>query len=111
MEHSGPERRRSPRVAVTTGAIVMRAVSIPARILDISSDGVLLACPDPVRLGAIRRLVARLAGRPLDVEVEVRHVSARPDPRIGGYRVGGNFRSVGPIARVVIDDLLGDRQE
>ncbi len=110
MEQSNPERRRSPRVPVTSGAIAMRAVSMSARILDLSSGGILLACPDPVRLGATRRLTASLPGRPLDLEFEVRHVSRNPDPEAGGYRVGGKFRPVNPLARIVIDDLLSGRK-
>jgi hypothetical protein len=110
MEHAQVERRRSPRVPVTSGAIVMRPVSMAVRLLDLSSDGVQLASPDPMRLGARRRVVARLAGRPLDVEFEVRHVSTKPDQNSGGYRVGGQFRSIDALARLVIDDLLSGRK-
>ncbi len=106
MEHVENERRRSPRVPVTSGAIVTRPVSMAVRLLDMSSEGVLMACPFPMQPGVRRRVIARLGGRPLDVEIQVRHASGDYDHFAGGYRVGGEFRSVGPMARLVIDDLL-----
>jgi hypothetical protein len=106
MESGFIERRRSPRVSVADGATVVRPVSMAVRLLDLSSEGVLLSCPDPIRLGVTSRVTARLSGRSLDAELDVRHVSTQWDPRVGGYRVGGRFVSLGPQARLAIEELL-----
>jgi len=106
METGFVERRRSPRVAVSSGATVARPVSFAVRLLDLSSDGVLLSSPDPIPRGSMTRIAARLGDRPLDAEIDVRHVSREWDPRVGGYRVGGRFVSLGPQARRALDCLL-----
>jgi hypothetical protein len=106
MDSGFVERRRSPRVPMGSGATVVRPVSIAVRLLDLSSDGVLLSSPDPIAPGALPRIVARLGNRPLEAELDVRHVSSEWDPRVGGYRVGGRFVSPGPQARQAIDGLL-----
>jgi len=105
--HEFTERRRSPRVAATNGTMVIRPVSVPVRLLDLSSDGLLLACRDPTRIGATPRVIAGLAGRRLDVEFDIRHVSSQWDEEAGGYLVGGSFPSLDPLARHTLNDLLG----
>ena len=107
MEDGFIERRRFPRVPLTSGTAFVRPVSMAVRLLDLSSDGLLMSCPDPLRLGATSKVMARLAGRSLDAEIDIRHVSSRWDQRIGGYRVGGRFVSLGPQARLAIEGLLG----
>jgi hypothetical protein len=106
MESPFIERRRSPRVQMGSGARVVRPVSMAVRLLDLSSDGVLLSCPDPIAPGAASRVIARLGNRPLDAELDVRHVSGQWDQRIGGYRVGGRFLSLGPQAKLAVEGLL-----
>jgi hypothetical protein len=110
MDNGFIERRRSPRVSVTSGNVLVRPVSMAVRLLDLSSEGLLMSCPDPLRLGATTKVIARLAGRSLDAEIDVRHVSTRWDQRIGGYRVGGRFLSLGPQARLAIERLLSGSQ-
>ena len=107
MDNGFIERRRSPRVPLTSGTVFVRPVSVAVRLLDLSSEGLLMSCPDPLRLGATSKVMARLAGRSLDAEIDIRHVSSRWDQRIGGYRVGGRFLSLGPQARLAIEGLLG----
>jgi len=87
--------------------MVIRPVSVPVRLLDLSSDGLLVACRDPTRIGATPRVIAGLAGRRLDVEIDVRHVSSRWDEEGGGYLVGASFRALDPLARHTLNDLLG----
>ena len=106
MENGFIERRRSPRVAMGSGAQVVRPVSMAVRLLDVSSEGVLMACPSPITPGAVSRVIARLGNRPLDAGLDVRHVSSQWDPRAGGYRVGGRFVALGPQAREAVDSLL-----
>jgi hypothetical protein len=106
MESGFVERRRSSRVPMGSGAVVIRPVSMAVRLLDLSSDGVLLSCPDPISPGVIPRIVARLGDRPLDAELDVRHVSSQWDQRVGGYRVGGRFVSLGPQAKQAVEHLL-----
>jgi len=107
MENGFVERRRSPRVPIRSGATAVRPVSMPVRLLDLSSGGILLSCPDPLPPGPTSRITARLGSRPLDAELDVRHVSTRWDPRIGGYRVGGRFVALNPQARLAVESLLG----
>ena len=113
MEGGFIERRRSPRVPMGSGVQIVRPVSMAARLLDLSSDGILLACPDPIGPDASPRIVARLGNRSLDAEIDVRHVSGQWDPRVGGYRVGGRFRALGPQARLAVEGLLsgGERSD
>jgi hypothetical protein len=82
-------------------------VSVPVRLLDLSSDGVRLACEVPLRAGSTVRVVSGLAGRRLEVELCVRHASSRRDERVGGYLVGGSFPPFDPTARHIIAALLG----
>jgi hypothetical protein len=106
MDNGFVERRRSPRVPMGSGAVVVRPVSMAVRLLDLSSQGVLLSCPDPIASGATSRVIARLGDRALDAELDVRHVSGQWDQRIGGYRVGGRFVALAPQARLAVDSLL-----
>lgn len=107
MESGFIERRRSPRVAMGSNAQVVRPVSMAVRLLDLSSEGVLMACPSPITPGAVSRVIARLGDRPLDAELDVRHVSSQWDARAGGYRVGARFLALGPQARAAVETLLG----
>jgi hypothetical protein len=111
MESGFTERRRSPRVSIASGALIVRPVSMAVRVLDLSSEGLLLSCPDPIVPGATSRVVARLGGRPLDAEIDVRHVSSHWDQRVGGYRVGGRFLSLGPQARLAVESLLSGSEQ
>jgi hypothetical protein len=106
MDTGFVERRRSPRVPMGSGATMVRPASMAVRLLDLSSDGVLLSCPDRIAPGALPRVVARLGNRPLDADLDVRHASSTWDPRVGGYRVGGRFLSLSPQARQAVDGLL-----
>jgi hypothetical protein len=110
MESGFIERRHSPRIPMGHGAQMVRPVSMAVRLLDLSSDGVLLSCPDPVALGAASRLIARLASRPLDAALDVRHVSSQWDQRVGGYRVGGRFLQLAPEARLAVESLLNGNE-
>jgi hypothetical protein len=106
MDTGFVERRRSPRVPMADGTTLVRPVSMAVKLLDLSADGVMLSCPDPLSPGALPRVVARLGNRSLDVELDVRHVSSQWDSRVGGYRVGARFLSPDPQARQAVDDLL-----
>jgi hypothetical protein len=106
MDTGFVERRRSPRVPIGSGATVVRPVSFAVRLLDLSSDGVLLSSPDPIPPGSTPRIAVRLGNRPLEAEIDVRHVSRDRDPLVGGYRVGGRFVALGPQAQRAIDSLL-----
>ena len=107
MEHEFVERRRSPRVSTETATLTALHVSVPVRLLDLSSDGLLMTCAAPLRLGSTVRVVSGFAGRRLEVELSVRHVSVRRDERAGGYVVGGSFPSFDATARQIITALLG----
>jgi hypothetical protein len=82
-------------------------VSVPVRLLGLNSDGLLLACKVPLRIGSTVRVATELAGRTFEVELCVDHVSNRPDERVGGYVLGGRLPSFDPAAWRNITGLLG----
>jgi hypothetical protein len=88
--------------------IAMRPVSQTVQILDLSSEGLLLACPQPLPLGAKPRVTGTFAGRRLEATLDIRHVSSQWDQQVGGYRTGGRFVSLEPTARGVIEALLSE---
>jgi hypothetical protein len=71
-------------------------VSVPVRLLGLNSDGLLLACKVPLRIGSTVRVVTEIAGRRVEVELCVDHVSNRPDEKVGGYVLGGRLPSLDP---------------
>jgi hypothetical protein len=108
MEHEFRERRRSPRVSTESGTIAALHVAVPVRLLDLSSDGLLLASEAPLRVGSTVRIVSRLAGRQLAVELCVRHVSTRRGEAAGGYVFGGSFPPFDPTVRQTIAAVLAE---
>jgi hypothetical protein len=106
MEHEFAKRRRSPRVCTEYGTIVALHVSVPVRLLDLSPDGLLMACEVPLRVGSTVRVVTGVTGRRLAVELCVDPVSNRPDEGVGGYLLWGRLPSSDLTARQVITALL-----
>jgi hypothetical protein len=107
MDYAFTERRSSPRASTESAALGALHVSVPVRLLDIGSDGLLVASWVPLRVGSTVRVVAGVAGRRMEVEIIVRHVSGGWDERAGGYVVGGSFPSFDATARQLITALLG----
>jgi hypothetical protein len=93
------------------GDIVTRPVSMAVQVLDISTQGALLACPDPLYPGTMRRIVARLGGFTLEAGLHVRHASDKWDHRVGGYRAGGEFSWLSPIGCLAIEDFTNGREQ
>ena len=89
MDHEVAERRGSLCVPPGNGTIVALHVSVPVRLLGLSSAGLLLACAVPLRAGSTVRVVSGGAGRRLEAELCVDEVSDRPDDGIGGYLLCG----------------------
>jgi len=110
VERPFTERRRSPRVPAANGTMAIRPFSMPVRLLDLSSEGLLLACERPLTISAISRVISFLAGRRLDVELVVRHVSIRWDEEARGYLVGGRFPALDQPARLIIESLLASTE-
>lgn len=107
MDHAFTERRSSPRASTESTALGALHVSVPVRLLDIGSDGLLVASWVPLRVGSTVRVAADVAGRRMEVEIIVRHVSGGWDEQAGGYIVGGSFPSFDATARQLITALLG----
>ena len=107
MDYPFTERRSSPRASTESAALGALHVSVPVRLLDIGSDGLLMASCVPLRVGSTVRVVAGVAGRRMEVEIIVRHVSGEWDERAGGYVVGGSFPTFDASARQIITALLG----
>ena len=107
MKHEFAQRRRSPRVPAEPGIVTALHVSVPVRLLRLSSDSLLLVCKVPLRMGSTVRLATELAGRRLEIELCVDHVSNRPDEALGGYVLGGRPASFDPASWRRITALLG----
>jgi len=107
MDYAFTERRSSPRASTESAALGALHVSVPVRLLDIGSDGLLMASWVPLRVGSTVRVVAGVAGRRMEVEIILRHISGEWDERAGGYVVGGSFPSFDASARQIITALLG----
>ena len=83
-------------------------VSLPVRVLDMSSSGVLLESRAELAVGDRAELNVTLADRSILVVIEVRHVSMDSNPRRGmRYKVGAVFVSASAEQRMVIEQLLG----
>jgi len=93
MDHEVAERRGSTCVSPGNGTVVALHVSVPVRLLGLSSAGLLLACEVPLRAGSTVRVVSGRAGRRLEAELCVDEVSNRPDDGIGGYLLCGRAPS------------------
>ena len=106
MDSAFTERRSSPRASTESAALGALHVSVPVRLLDIGSDGLLVGSWVPLRVGSTVRVVAGVAGRRMEVELSVRHVSGQWNERVGGYVVGGSFASLDTTARQIITALL-----
>ncbi len=106
VEHDFVERRSSLRASTEAATLSAVHVSVPVRLLDLGSDGLMMACWAPMRVGSTVRVVGAFAGRRLDVELSVRHVSGQWDERTGGYVVGGSFPLFDAAARQIITALL-----
>jgi hypothetical protein len=109
MKHAFTQRRCSPLVSTETGIVMALHVSVPVRLLRLSTDGLLLACRVPLRSGSTVRLSTELAGRRLEVELCVDQVSNRPDEAVGGYVLGGRPRSFDEATWRSVTALLAAR--
>ena len=107
MEQQLTERRRSPWVSAENRMIMALHVSVPVRLLGLNSDGLLLSCKVPLRVGSTVRVVTEVAGRRIEVELCVDHVSNRPDEGVGGYVLGGRLAPFDSATRRTITALLG----
>lgn len=109
MGHGPAEGRRMACVSGETAVIMALHVAMPVRLLGLTSDGLLLACQVPLRIGSTVRVAAELAGQRLDVELCVDHVSNRPDEAVGGYVLRGRMPSFEPAAWRRITTLMGKK--
>ncbi len=107
MAETFQERRRFPRVAVTTGApVVELPLSATVQLVDISQAGVLLATPQKLAVGQRGRLRTRIGNEPIAVQVEVRRVAAGPSGRHGPWRVGAEFVGLDEDTQKKVDRFL-----
>lgn len=98
MHQEFTDRHRSSRLYPKNRPIVALHVSVPVRVLGLDSDEVTMACEVPLRVGSTVRVVTELAGRHLETELCVEHVSNRPDERVGGYLLSGRIPSFNPTS-------------
>jgi hypothetical protein len=101
------ERRRAPRVSVAPGTQLSVPTALTVRLLDISTNGVLISAPQRMNVGQRARLQVTLGGEPLSVEVEVARV-AEGTQELGRhrYRVGATFVAPDEYARRSVHHFL-----
>jgi hypothetical protein len=83
-------------------------VQVPARLLNLSVGGALLAQPASLQVGAIHDVALDLAGETVWVQAEVRH--CRPAERGEGFHVGVQFVGVDPQDERRLRDYLDSRR-
>ena len=107
MTESFAERRRVPRVPVR-GVESERNVSMGVRVVNISLGGVLVLVSRRLEQGQYAHLSTRFGKHPLEVDIEVRHVT--PPPRDGGgdYQIGARFVALDDAARGALRQFLAD---
>jgi c-di-GMP-binding flagellar brake protein YcgR len=87
-----PERRKTERMPVEIGELVVLPVQMSVRVLDISLSGVLLQAAHPVERGARGSLRLHLDGMPFTADIEVQRIAPAPDETsTGAYRIGARF--------------------
>jgi len=103
------ERRRAPRVQVpedSEGTASLN-LSVPVQILDLSGAGVLLASKSELCVGDRAELRGQVGAKPINVAIDVKHVSidmkARGGPR---YKAGAVFEPESPEHSVALEQLL-----
>ena len=92
MDYPFIERRRAPRASTETAALSAVHVSVPVRLLDLGSQGLLMASWAPLRVGSTVRVAAAFAGRRLESTPPSRF---RPVAAAARWRSGGSFASFG----------------
>jgi hypothetical protein len=103
MSAPGIEQRRAPRLNVppTGGPIAV----IGARLLNVSSFGVLIEAPLPMTAPDVQPLRLSILGEKHDVEARVIDCRAAADKR-RAYHVGLEFLSLSPAAKERLADAL-----
>jgi c-di-GMP-binding flagellar brake protein YcgR len=99
------ERRRTPRVRVSTEEVVHIELRRRVRLLDISLTGALIACDTPFPLGARGHLRAGLASMPFtaDLRVSREHSVLRRTAETG---LGAMFASMDDTSRRSLEQFL-----
>jgi hypothetical protein len=94
-------------VTVSAGVRIERPVVMSARLLDIGKRGVLIASSQPLEVGQVAQLSARLGSRAVEASIEVRRVS-RAREGTEGYCIGARFVGLDAAALEVLEQFLAD---
>jgi c-di-GMP-binding flagellar brake protein YcgR len=78
---------------------------VPARLLDLSLGGAMLALGSSLEIGAVHEFALDLGSRTLKVRGQVRH--CRPADRYTGYHVGVSFIAIDPHDQELLGEYLG----
>lgn|SRR5512144_920074 len=99
------DRRRNPRVIVSAGATSDCVMAVTVRVLDLGVRGLLMASPQPLKVGERVRMTMRLGDRPVEATVVIRRVNAAAGTK-GGYEIGAVFVSLDEATRRVVQQFL-----
>jgi hypothetical protein len=100
-------RRNAARMTPTRACFMRMTVSRPARVLDLSASGGLLALADCGPEPAAGDVRMTLAGVPFAAHVAVRRCQRSPGGAAGApLLVGAEFTAMNPDSRRILDGLL-----
>jgi hypothetical protein len=109
MKHWGVERRRVPRARPPANLQYRISLhgAFTVRLLDFSASGVLLAAKTEINEGERAELCAIAKAGPVQIPIEIRHVSSRLLPRVGmRFCAGAAFLDPSPEQRARIAAVL-----
>jgi c-di-GMP-binding flagellar brake protein YcgR len=101
------DRRKTARVTMPAGLRFERPVVMSVRLLEISMSGVLMAATQPLEVGQVAQLSARIGAQAIETSIEVRRVAAG-DVGKGAYRIGARFVSLDPSTAAMLRQFLSD---
>jgi len=105
----GDERRMAPRMPGGADAEIGQSTWATVDVIDISTNGVLVASPVPMEIGEKGKLKMRLGDANFVAELEVRRSEPRKTPQ-GPHRVGAAFLQLDDTSRIHLEDFIGERR-
>jgi len=102
-----PERRAGVRVVPGDDMEIGQPNWSTVEVIDISTTGVLFACPVAVEVGEKGKLRMRLGERSFAAHVEIRRTDSRKAPPLA-HRLGAAFITLDDGSRMHLEDFIGD---
>lgn len=102
-----PDRRGSPRVP--TAGSLQAHLSLEAKVLYLSSSGMMIRLPFAPEIGSRHALTLALGPEAIEATGSVRNSEALPAEEGGGYRVGVEFEELGRREREILERFIAEK--